>query len=79
MSCPTLFFFKVVFELWGPLRSHVTFKMSFSLFKNCTYFFMADWTFTAVCELFSSCSKWGLLSSFGVRASCCGGFSCCRS
>ena len=25
---------------------------------------------------FSGCGKWGLLSSCGVQASCCGGFSC---
>ena len=29
--------------------------------------------------LFSSCSKQGLLSSCGVQASHCGGFSCCRA
>ena len=28
---------------------------------------------------FSSCSKWGLLSSCGAQASHCGGFSCCRA
>ena len=28
---------------------------------------------------FSSCSDWGLLSSCHVRASHCGGFSCCRA
>ena len=28
---------------------------------------------------FSSCSKWGLLSSGGVWASHCGGFSCCEA
>ena len=30
-------------------------------------------------RLFSSCGKWGLLSSCGVRASHCSGFSCCRA
>ena len=34
------------------------------------------WVF-AVCGLFSSCSKWGLLSSCRVQAAHCGGFSCC--
>ena len=28
---------------------------------------------------FPSCSEWGLLSSCGVQASHCGGFSCCRA
>ena len=28
-------------------------------------------------SLFSSFGKWGLLSSCGVWASCCSGFSCC--
>ena len=30
-------------------------------------------------RLFSSCSNWGLLSSWAVWASHCGGFSCCRA
>ena len=30
-----------------------------------------------LCGLFSSCGEQGLLSSCGVRASHCGGFSCC--
>ena len=32
-----------------------------------------------LCGLFSSCSKRGLLSSCGVRAFHCDGFSCCRT
>ena len=32
-----------------------------------------------LCGLFSSCGGWGLLSSCGVRASHCRGFSCCRA
>ena len=28
---------------------------------------------------FSSCGKQGLLSTWGVQASCCGGLSCCRA
>ena len=28
---------------------------------------------------FSSCSKWGILSSCGVQASHCGGFFCCKA
>ena len=31
-----------------------------------------------LCRLFSSCSEQGLLSSWGVWASHCGSFSCCR-
>ena len=53
MGCPTLFFFKVVFELWGPLRSHVTFRMSFSLFKNFTYFFNGCTGPSLLCVSFS--------------------------
>ena len=30
-------------------------------------------------DAFSSCSKWGLLSSWGALASHCGGLSCCRA
>ena len=36
----------------------------------------AELCLLAVCGLFSSCSKWGLLSSCGVQTSYCGGFSC---
>ena len=32
-----------------------------------------------LCWLFSSCGDRGLLSFFGVQASHCGGFSCCRA
>ena len=30
-------------------------------------------------QVFSICSKWGLLSSYSAWASHCGGFSCCRA
>ena len=30
-------------------------------------------------QAFSSCSRWGLLSSYGRQASYCGGFSCCQT
>ena len=43
------------------------------------YLFIYLWVccvFNVMCGLFSSCSRWGLLSSHGVRASHCGGFSC---
>ena len=42
------------------------------------YLFVFDCTRTwLLCGLFSSCGELGLLSSCGVRASHCGGFSCC--
>ena len=42
------------------------------------YLFVFDCTRTwLLCGLFSSCGEQGLLSSCGVRASHCGGFSCC--
>ena len=48
-------------------------------------FLFIDLLFLAVLGLrcyvvwtFSSCSEWGLLS-YGVWASCCSGFSCCRA
>ena len=40
---------------------------------------MADLSLHCSGQAFSSCSEWGLLSSCGVRASHCGGLSCCRA
>ena len=31
------------------------------------------------CMVFSSCTEWGLLSLWGVKASHCGGSPCCRA
>ena len=42
-------------------------------------YFWLHWVFVAVCRLFSSCSEQELLSSWGAKASHCGGFSCCRA
>ena len=39
-------------------------------------YFWLYWVFVAA-QAFPSCSKWGLLSSCGVWASPCSGFSCC--
>ena len=45
---------------------------------NCLQFsFKINYLFLPVLSLFSSCGKWGLLSSFGVQASHCSGFPCC--
>ena len=47
---------------------------TFSFLNNFMYLWLC-WVF-AVCEVFSSCTQWGLLSSFSSQASHRGGFSC---
>ena len=51
-------------------------KSKDSIKKKIIYLWLC-WVFVAA-QAFSSCGKWGLLSNFGVWASHCGGFSCCR-
>ena len=47
---------------------------------NCLQFsFKINYLFLPVLSLFSSCGKWGLLSSCSVQASNFSGFSCCRA
>ena len=56
------------------------------LVKHCLFFFKKNnfiyfwlcWVFVAV-RAFSSFGDQGLLSSCGVQASHCGGFSCCQA
>jgi len=43
------------------------------------FYFLAALGLHCSTRAFSSCSEQGLLSSCGVRASHCGGFSCCRA
>ena len=43
------------------------------------YLFSATLGLHCCMQAFSSCSKWGLLSSCCAQASHCGGFSCCRA
>ena len=50
---------------------------SFFSFIILFIYFWLCWVFVGAHGLFSSCSKWGLLSSCGVRASHCRGSSCC--
>ena len=47
--------------------------------NNFIYLFLAVLDLCCCARLFSSCGKWGLLSSCSVQASLCGGFSCCRA
>ena len=71
------------FYLWVGKKERVS-----SLGSNASdyiSFLLIDLLFLAVLGLrcfvvwtFSSCSEWGLLS-YGVWASCCSGFSCCRA
>ena len=44
---------------------------------SCIYLSLAVLGLHCFTGFFSSCSKWGLLSSYGERASHCSGFSCC--
>ena len=53
-----------------PLYVSATFKKLFIDLFGCARSSLLD-------ELFSSCDNWGLLSSCGMRASLCSGFSCC--
>ena len=55
--------------------SERTASISFSLFSDIFIFGSAG--SLMLCGLFCSCSEQGLLSSWGARASHCGGFSCC--
>ena len=48
------------------------------LLKESIYVWLR-WVFVVVCEAFSRCGEQGLLSSYGVEASHCSGFSCCRA
>ena len=64
-------------------RSIVEFSQSsqegFSVFGFCLGGFLTAWSVHCCAWAFSSCNKWGLLSSCKARASHCGGFSCCRA
>ena len=54
-------------------------SMSASLFKKKkNYLFLAVLGLCCCARAFSSCLEWRLLSSCGMQASHCGGFSCCR-
>ena len=49
-------------------------------FNNFIYFYLSISGCAGsslMCRLFSSCGEQGLLSTCGVQASHCGGFSCC--
>ena len=51
----------------------------FNFLKNFIYLFMAALGLHCSGQVFSSFSKWGLLSSCDVQASHCCGLSCCRA
>ena len=50
-----------------------------SLYLTSFYLFLVALGLCCCAQAFFSCSKQGLLSSFGARASHCGGFSCCST
>ena len=54
-------------------------KWQFHFLSVVFILFWLLWVFVAASRPFSSCGEWGLLSSCGIRASHCGGFSCHRA
>ena len=54
-------------------------EMAISLSFICIYFILVALGLPAASRPFSSCGELGLLSSCGIRASHCGGFSCHRA
>ena len=52
-------------------------KMIFHKYSEVFIYLRLHWVLIAACGLFSSCGEQGLLSSCGMQASLCGGFSCC--
>ena len=68
-----------IYEVWGRLRGCC--YVLYCLFKtSIMYLFIFGYTGSSMLlGLFSSCGEWGILSSCGVRASHCGGFSCCEA
>ena len=63
--------------LCGEIMMEDNSKFLFLKFKNTL--FLAAMGLHCCARAFSSCSKWGLLSSCGARASQCSGFSCFRA
>ena len=61
-----------VLQLSGMIPLMTFLKVFFFFFFGCTG---SSWLH----RLFSSCSEWRLLSSCGVQASQCSGFSCCQA
>ena len=68
-----------IYEVWGRLRGCC--YILYCLFKTfIMYLFIFGYTGSSMLlGLFSSCGEWRILSSCGVRASHCGGFSCCEA
>ena len=69
--------FTFTFKLHG---TKIFLFLSFLIFLKIYLFCLwLHWVFVAACRLFSNCSKWRLLSSWGVWASHYSGFTCCRA
>ena len=61
-----------------PINSHLILQHKFPVPHLSSDFIFVCAGSSLLHGLFSSCRQWGLLSSCGVWASHCGGFSCCR-
>ena len=68
---------KIRFPLGKAGDSHYKILLKIIIILLVIYFWLAGSLLLG--GLFSSCSKWGLLSRCGVRAFRCGGCSCCRA
>ena len=68
------------FEEYAGREQHICFFPNYFTIVLFMYSFIFGCTGSLLlCGLFSRCSEQGLVSSRGVRASRCSGFSCCRA
>ena len=88
-ACYLSFTFKKVntytlYKYKGALKETTRYKSPFFLLSLFFFFrlinlFLAGLSLCCSAQAFSTCGKWRLLSSYGVWASHCGVFSCCRA
>ena len=69
------------FRMLSVLCQEVAGSFHFHIYTHICTYGSAESVLSPYCHVgdFSSCSDWGLLSSCGMQASHCGGFSCCRA
>ena len=69
-------FIHKILSIWEILKWLQYFIKLFTCLRKGIYFLVAL-DLCRCARAFSSCSEWGLLSSYGAKVSHCGGFSCC--
>ena len=74
LQCCANFYYKAKWFSYTHTHTH---RFFYKIFNNLIVFGCAG--SSLLHGLFSSCSKWGLLSSCSQPASRCSGFSCCRA